>query len=274
MSHNRRVARNAAPIRVYGDPIMRTTVGPLPSAVYWRRRAVVLGAVLLGIIVLFVSCSGDDPNDQRGQGAPASQYPTPAPASETPDNEPSFLDSAPGGNGPSLPAPDDLDPGDDEVPNPSGLPTLGGGTGTGTGQNTNVTGPAGGACADSEMTITPIPATATVKRGATLDLSLRIKNTGSRTCTRDVGADPQELYIMQGASRYWSSDTCSTVKGSDVRQFGPGAERTYKVTWNGRQSNTCSGGAAAGPNPPPGQFQLLARLGELVSAPVALTIQS
>ncbi|MET0415920.1 MAG: adhesin [Actinoplanes sp.] len=256
---------------------MRATVGPLPSAVYWRRRAVVLGAVLLGIIVLFVSCSGDDKNDQRGQGAPASQNPTPAPDTQSPGPEPSFLDSAPGGNGPSLPpAPGAED--DDEPINPSGVPTLGGGTGTGTGtgtgQDTNVNGAAGGFCADSEMTVTPVPATTTVKRGATLELTLTIKNTGSRTCTRDVGADPQELYIVNGAKRYWSSDTCSTVKGSDVRQFRPGDERTYKVTWNGRQSNTCTNGAAAGPNPPPGQFQLLARLGGLVSGPVQLTIQS
>ncbi len=264
-------------VRVYGDPIMRTTVGPLPSAVYWRRRAVVLGAVLLGIIVLFVSCSGDDKNDPGGQGAPTSQPATPG--NESPAPEPSFLDSAPGGNGPSLPAPGDLESpgtgGDDEA-NPSGLPTLGGGTGTGTGtgQNTNITGPAGGPCADTEMSVTPVPATTTVKRGASLELSLKIRNNGTRTCTRDVGADPQELYIVNGAQRYWSSDTCSTVKGSDVRQFGPGDERTYKVTWNGRQSNICANGNAAGPNPPPGQFQLLARLGGLVSGPVALTIQS
>jgi hypothetical protein len=255
---------------------MRSTVGPLPSAVYWRRRAVVLGAVLLGIIVLFVSCSGDDKNDQRGQGTPTSQPAAPAPGSSSAAPEPSFLDSAPGNNGPANPP-----AGGDESPgiggdegNPSGLPTLGSGTGTGTGQNTNVNEPNGTACADSEMTVTPIPATTTVKRGATLELSLRIKNTGTRICTRDVGADPQELYIVQGARRYWSSDTCSTAKGSEVRQFRPGDERTYKVTWNGRQSNACTGNVASGPNPPPGQFQLLGRLGELVSGPVALTIQS
>ena len=68
MSHNRRVVTIVVAVRVYGDPIMRATVGPLPSAVYWRRRAVVLGAVLLSIIVLFVSCSGNDKNDQRGKG--------------------------------------------------------------------------------------------------------------------------------------------------------------------------------------------------------------
>src|SRR4051812_40387555 len=98
-------------VRVYGDPIMRATVGPLPSAVYWRRRAVVLGAVLLSIIVLFVSCTGGDKNDQRGKGGPASQLPTPAPAktSASASPGPSFADGVPGGNGPSLPALGDLE---------------------------------------------------------------------------------------------------------------------------------------------------------------------
>src|SRR5262245_57141494 len=107
---------------------MRTTVGPLPPAVYWRRRAVVLGAALLGIIVLFVSCSGDDKDGQRGAGAPTSQYPTPAPETTSPEAEPSFLDGVPGGNGPSLPALGDLQS------TPPGADDNNGG-----GQNTNVT---------------------------------------------------------------------------------------------------------------------------------------
>ncbi len=230
-----------------------------------------LGAILLGIIVLFVSCSGDDKNDQGGQGTGASQ-PAPAPGGSAAP-EPSFLDSAPGGGGPSLPAPGDLQtrqPGgeDDGTPAPA-LPSLGGG---GVDQNTNVTVPADGSCADSEISVTPIPATTSAKRGAAVDLTLKIKNVGTRTCTRDVGADPQELYLVQGAHRYWSSDTCSTSKGSNARQLRPGEELAYNVTWNGRQSNTCTGGNASGPNPPPGQFQLLGRLGTLVSNPVSMTI--
>ena len=39
----RRVAMVANRARRYGEPIMRLTVGPLPAAVYWRRRAIVLG---------------------------------------------------------------------------------------------------------------------------------------------------------------------------------------------------------------------------------------
>lgn len=252
-------------------PTMRTTVGPLPSAVYWRRRAVVLGAVLLGLIVLFVSCSGgdDDKGQKQGQtpSSNSSQLPTPAPG--TP--EPSFLDGQPGNNGPSLPAPGDLQTqpgGSDETLPPTG------GSGDATGQNNNVTAPADGSCADGELAVTPIPASTNLKRGQSVQIELKIKNTSQRTCSRDVGADPQELYIDQGGRKYWSSDTCSTAKGGDVRQLPPGQELTYKVTWNGRQSSTCTGGSPAGPNPPPGQFELRARLGTLVSNPVALTISA
>ena len=250
---------------------MRTTVGPLPPAVYWRRRAVVLGALLLGIIVLFVSCSGDEDNQggPRGQGT-GSQYPTPAPGDTSPDADPSFVDPLPGGGGPSLPAPGDLE---QQGGDGSAAPTLPNQTGgTGTGQNAIVTAPADGSCADAEMSVTPIPAATTLQRGDSVELTLKIKNIGTRTCSRDVGSDPQELYIDQGARKYWSSDTCSATKTTDVRQFRPGDEREYRITWNGRQSSSCSGGVASGPNPPPGQFELRARLGTLVSQPVTLTI--
>ena len=256
---------------------MRSTVGPLPSAVYWRRRAVVLGAVLLGIIVLFVSCSGDDKNDRKQGQSPTSstsQLPTPEPASPGASSdpsasaEPSFLDGRPG-NGPSLPAPGDL-----QGQSPDSQLTLPPTGGTGTGQNNNVTVPADGTCADNEISVIPVPAATNLKRGQAIEIQLQIKNTSARTCSRDVGADPQELYIDQGANKYWSSDTCSTAKGGDVRQLPPGQQLTYKVTWNGRQSSTCAGGAPAGPTPPPGQFQLRGRLGTLLSNPVTLTISS
>jgi hypothetical protein len=249
---------------------MRSTVGPLPPAVYWRRRAVVLGAVLLGIIVLFVSCSGNDKNDQRGKGAPTStSLPTPAPAktSASASPEPSFLDGVPG-NQQSLPALGDLESHDatEDGGNPTTAPT------TANGQNTNVTAAADGSCADSEFLVAASVPTTTVKRGAALDITLTVKNTGNRTCSRDVGAGAQELYLEVGAQKYWSSDTCSKDTRSDVRQFAPGNSRTYKVTWNGRQSSSCTGTTPSGPNPPPGQFQLRARLGTLVSQPVLLTI--
>jgi hypothetical protein len=232
---------------------------------------VVLGALLLAVILSFVACSGtNDKNTNRGQNT-SSQSPIPAPSNSTPEDEPSFSDAQPGG-GPSLPAPGDLQP------------TLGGGTADGTGAsgapngqnqagtNANVTAPAGAACADNEMSVIPAPASTTVRRGTPVAIRLTIKNISARTCSRDVGADPQEIYIDQGARKYWSSDTCSTARSTDVRQFAPGAERQYSVTWNGRQSSKCLGGQAAGPAPPPGQFEIRGRLGTKVSDPVTLTI--
>ena len=63
-------------------------VGPLPAAVYWRRRAGLL-AVLVLLLVLLTRCGGDDP-EQLSQAAPspsaapADPPAAPAPAPPTP----------------------------------------------------------------------------------------------------------------------------------------------------------------------------------------------
>jgi hypothetical protein len=242
---------------------MRTTVGPLPSAVYWRRRAVVLGALLLGVIVLFVSCSGGDDNKAQQRRNASSQGPTPTPAGSSPDEEPSFSDPGPGG-GPSLPDPDDL------TAPATGVPS-GGADGV-QNENVNVTAPVDGSCTDAEMSVTPIPAATRVKRGTPLEIRLKITNIGTRTCDRAVGADAQELYIDTGAQKVWSSDTCSNAGQPDVERMSPGVERTYVVTWNGRMTTRCSAGLAAGPAPNPGVYEVRARLATKISSPVALTV--
>jgi hypothetical protein len=261
--------------RAYRDHIMRSTVGPLPPAVYWRRRAVVLGALLLVVILLFVSCGGEGDDPQRGKGTAASQ--APPPASSTPDTEPSFSDAKPG-PGPSLPDPDDLQPQDPlegEGGNPSAGPD-GEGTGnsTDTGTNANVTAPTGTNCGDVEVSVTPVPATTSAKRGTPVGMKLKIKNISARACTRDLGAGAQELYLDQGARKYWSSDTCGTDRSANPQRLQPGAEYEYTVTWNGRQSSKCTGAQPDGPAPPQGQYELRARLGTKISEPVALAIVS
>ncbi|AEV88927.1 adhesin [Actinoplanes sp. SE50] len=258
---------------------MRTTVGPLSPAVYWRRRAVVLGALLLGIIVWFVACSHDDTKPDTKNAA--SSYPTPAPASATPkssvsgkpgDSDNGLLASAPAGN-PVYPDPvqSQGNNGDSGLLPANGGGQNGGGQ-NGSGQNTNVNQPAGNACADNEIQVTPVPAATSIKRGANLAITLRIRNVGNRTCTRDVGADPQELYVEAGAQKIWSSDKCSGVHGNDVQTFKPGDQREFNITWNGHQSTACNGATATGPAPAAGQYSLRGRLDGLVSQPVVLTL--
>ncbi|MET7966868.1 hypothetical protein [Micromonospora sp. NPDC005305] len=249
---------------------MRMTVGPLPPAVYWRRRAVVFGAGLLFLIVLLYSCTGTDRN-----GAPTGK------AGGNAGGTPSA--AAPGPTG-SLLTPQSTSPSPTPGESGDGNGTSdGGGTGTdnGGGQNGGGTNDGGapaapvaddGTCADSELQVTPVALPASAQRGTVVTLRLKVKNISERTCSRDVGADLQELYIKAGAAKVWSSDTCGTGKGSDVQSFTPNFERSYELGWNGRDVSACKNGVAAGPYAPIGTYQLFARVGTKLGEPVKLTI--
>ncbi|MEU8375519.1 hypothetical protein AB0C22_20650 [Micromonospora sp. NPDC048894] len=240
---------------------MRLTVGPLPSAVYWRRRAVVLGAGLLFLVVLLYSCTrSGDTGTTRGAGGPTS-----APAAG--GASPTVASPAPGSASPSgaAGAPDSsaassAEPGTNSAPS-AAAPAP-----------TNPARADDGTCTNSEVQVTPVALPAEVRQGAPVDLTLKIKNTSQRTCSRDVGADVQELFIKSGAEKVWSSDTCGTGKGSDVQSFTPGFERTYQLTWNGMDASRCSQGVASGPNPPAGTYQVFARVGTKLSEPVKLVV--
>ncbi|WCN81219.1 hypothetical protein [Micromonospora sp. LH3U1] len=236
---------------------MRLTVGPLSPAVYWRRRAVVLGAGLLFLIVLLYSCTGSGRSDGgKKAGAPPSSAPTSA--------------ASPGPSGPML-TPQTGAPAtsaDAGATNPSPAIT----------SNEPPLGAAAGSeddstCTDAEISVVSVASPTSVQRGATVDLQLKVKNTSDRTCSRNVGADLQEIFIKSGAEKIWSSDTCGKVQGSDPQSFTPNFERSYQVVWNGRDASRCDGsGLAAGPFPPLGAYQVFARVGTKLSAGVKLTV--
>ncbi|MFG2055406.1 hypothetical protein ACGFI9_15405 [Micromonospora sp. NPDC048930] len=241
---------------------MRMTVGPLPPAVYWRRRAVVLGAGLLFLIVVLYSCNGADPNT-RTSGAGSATTPS---ATAAPEPTGSVL--TPQSGNPSARA-------DDSGGNSGG--SDGGATGGDTGTNDTGGAPVApvaddGTCADSEIKVTPVAVPSTAQRGTVVTLRLKIKNVSDRTCSRDVGADLQELFVKSGAEKVWSSDTCGTGKGSDVQSFTPDFERSYELGWNTRYSTKCANGLASGEFVAAGTYQVFARVGTKLSDPVKLTI--
>ncbi|MFG3557907.1 hypothetical protein ACGGAQ_26360 [Micromonospora sp. NPDC047557] len=246
---------------------MRLTVGPLPPAVYWRRRAVVLGAGLLFLIVLLYSCTGSG----RSGGRPnAGASPTSTPTST----------ASPGPGGPLLSpqtgAPSASGSADPNAPDRSAGPNATDPSPETTSNDPSL-GSAGsvddGTCTDAEISVTSVARPTSVQRGAVVDLQLKIKNTSERTCSRNVGADLQEIFIKAGAEKVWSSDTCGKVQGSDVQSFTPGFERSYQVGWNGRDTTRCDGaGLAAGPFAPAGAYQVFSRVGTKYSAPVKITI--
>lgn len=254
----------AGVVRDYGERIMRLTVGPLPPAVYWRRRAVVLGAGLLFLIVVLYSCTGGGDRNAGLTGTGASPSATAAAA-------PTGSVLTPQSGGPSA-TPGDSG-GNSGGSNGGQSAPAGGGTGT----NDNGGAPAApvaddGTCADSEIKVTPVAVPSTAQQGTVVTLRLKIQNVSNRTCSRDVGADLQELFVKSGAEKIWSSDTCGTGKGSDVQSFTPDFERSYELGWNGRDTSRCANGLAAGPYAPAGTYQVFARVGTKLSDPVKLTI--
>ncbi|MGC4859014.1 hypothetical protein [Micromonospora sp. DT41] len=239
---------------------MRLTVGPLPPAVYWRRRAVVLGAGLLFLIVLLYSCTGSGRSGGRQPEAGATPTSTAGPSA-----------GSPGPAGPVLTPQTGVPPASESAAPEASQPTP---------EITSNNPPANsggssddGTCTDAEISVTSVVRSTSVQRGTVVDLQLKIKNTSDRTCSRNVGADLQEIFIKSGAEKVWSSDTCGKAQGSDVQSFTPGFERSYQVGWNGRDATRCDGsGLAAGPFPPVGTYQVFARVGTKLSAPVKLTI--
>lgn len=225
---------------------MRLTVGPLPAAVYWRRRFLVLGLLALLIVMMSYACGGSDPSTAGNTnptqkpvvgGTSASVF-TPV-IGGTP--QPTTSVSA------------------EPTSSAFALPTTG------------VTGP----CTDSEMRVSAVAVTAKSPQGDPLDLTIKFRNIGLRTCRRDIGADVQELRIMQGKSLVWSSDDCSPNHGHNVRSFTPNEEALFKLRWSGQVSRTDTGDVTCGASakaPPVGSYDLVGRLDDLVSEPFAVSI--
>jgi hypothetical protein len=220
---------------------MRLTVGPLAPAIYWRRRAVVL--VLLASVVLVISYACGGPRAPAA-GAQSQQNLTPG---TSPDPSATLLRPVVESTTPS--------------PTAFTLPAAG------------ATGP----CTDAEMQVTATAGSAEVQTATTLDVTIKLKNVSRRTCVRDVGADMQELRLVQGTTIVWSSDDCNANRGNDNMSFSPGREMSFTLKWTGRVSRTGIGGVtctATAQPPPPGMYQLVARLDKKLSEPFAVHITS
>lgn len=227
---------------------MRLTVGPLPSAVYWRRRAIVLGALFIVLLVLFTTCRGGDGSGSAKTSATSTPTAAATEAPSTPDTEES--PTPPPATQAATEAPAAPPPASTGAPAP----------------------PASDTCTNDEIKVTPVPNLTKAPAGQTIVIKLRLKNESDRRCTRDVGPDEQEIYIKKGAETIWSSDRCSTFRGSDVKPFPQNHEMTFSVTWNGRLSTGCKDGMATGDVVKPGAYQVFGRLGNDVSDPVDLTL--
>ena len=217
---------------------MKLTVGPLPAGVYWRRRAIVGGALLIVVLMLWAQCSGPDPKrTPTSAQSPTASSAAPATADPTP----------------TIQTPTTGDPATSAPPS-SSAPAVASTVAV---------------CADADLSLVASPEQPVQFRGAYLKFFLKIKNTSAHDCTRDLGADFQELYLQVGAIKMWSSDHCDPPKGSQPTTLKPGIEVSFSTTWNGKTTNN---GCVNREVPPAGKYELVGRLDTKLSTPVQVQL--
>lgn len=234
--------------------------GPLPPEIYWRRRALAIGAavVVLGLIVWFISSLSGRNSDAEADlaGVASSSAPQTLPSASSTPEQGASANSAGGGSGGSS----------------------GGGSG-GSGDSvssasasvtsTSATAAApvpAGQCPDQSLAIKATPDKASYAVGEEPGFTVLITNISSTDCQRDVGAGLQQalVYTLDN-QRIWSNTDCFPNAQSDLRAFKPGEQAGFTVKWSG--TNSVPGCADERIPVGPGAYQVIAQLGELRSTP-------
>ena len=116
-------------------------------------------------------------------------------------------------------------------------------------------------CQPEVLTVEAVAGADSYPVGASPKLSLRVTNTGTAPCTRDLGQAAIELLVFSGRDRIWSSDDCAPGGPKQVTTLKPGETVTRRATWNGRRSLPgCAGSKAQAQA---GTYRVTARVGQL-----------
>ncbi|MER5911715.1 hypothetical protein ABT124_14690 [Streptomyces sp. NPDC001982] len=245
---------------------LRNPVGPLPSSIYWRRRAVMLSVVaLLALLVAWIVTSGGGGGKNIADGSngknPVSTI-TPGPSGSEP-----AISQHPGGRDESGSGGSDSggsggggaggagsggstgsgDGGDSGSGGGSGSAGAGGGAGDGSGD-----GSAGGVSSGDQVPASSVLPNCTA---GSVKLSLRslhnsyspdetpafeitAKNTSGSDCKINLGPKQAVLTVTQADSSddYWSSADCPKVSGSQMYRVPAGSSITYTVKWDRKPS--------------------------------------
>ena len=215
--------------------------GPLPSQIYWRRRALALGivvvviAVVVTVIVVVMMSHAGAENKPAANPAP-SAAPQAQPEVKTP-----------------------ITPVQPPVAAPTATPA------------TAVTPPPvlkeGDDCPDSTLGVKGLTSEPRYTVGDQPKFTMIVTNIGLVSCQRDVGAAVLAAYVYSlDNQRLWSNLDCAPSNETLVKTFKPGEQVTTEVTWTGM------GSAPQCPLPRQpigaGTYNLVVQLGNLRSAPV------
>ncbi|MFQ1003466.1 MucR family transcriptional regulator [Modestobacter sp. SSW1-42] len=226
-------------------------VGPLPAAVYWRRRLLVLGCavgVLGGGGWLGAAVATGGPDDAPTVAAPPGGAPRPTPGLEqvvpslaavqvptaAPSPPPAAEPQAPASSAPAGPTP-------------------------------------GGPCTDDMIAVEVRPDPASTPVGSKPTFELVVTNTSTVACVRTVDAALQEIILIDDAGeRVWGSNDCFPETTTGQRTLQAGESVGFPVPWSGLSS--APGCAADRTTPPAGTYVLRGRLDTDVSPDATFTL--
>ncbi|AQA13230.1 hypothetical protein [Streptomyces malaysiensis] len=261
---------------------LRNPIGPLPSSIYWRRRAVAL-ALFIAIVLVVIWAfgwggsggGGSDEGKGSGGGGPASTI-TPGPSSSGPVNSErpggrDESDNGGSGSGGSGGGSDDGGDGGKDTGGGSGSGgaggaggtggssggaggSSGGGIGTGTGRGL----PAGSSLpdcrsGDAELTVRSVKDSKvknTWAPGEKPTFEIVVKNTKSSSCKVDFGRTAASLTITDAQNAHvWASGDCPEGSASALIEVAGSGQAKRTVEWDRKRSAehcaTPSGSASA-----------------------------
>ncbi|MDR1825756.1 MAG: hypothetical protein LBR27_10610 [Bifidobacteriaceae bacterium] len=181
-------------------------VGPEPPGVYWRRRAVVLGGLIIVIVVVFLIINalvhgGDDEGDKKADGK----------ATDTPTAQVSA---------------------DEGAGDAAGSPSAAG--------QGAATAPA---CSPTKLSII-IRSDKNTYTSADIPVTFtaEVENTGTADCSITLNDQSVDLTVTSGTDLIFDTKHCAVEGGTTSTAGGAvdiaaGAKADIPLTWNGQRSN-------------------------------------
>jgi hypothetical protein len=170
--------------------------GPEAAAVYWRRRALVLGVV---VVILGLAA-----NALRG------------------GDEPAAAASAPGVVVLVSPTQEATTPAVTALPTESAAPAP------------TVDADGNVLCTSDMVRVTAAVDRKSTPVGIGVHIKMSVKNTSATDCTRDVGSGANEIVITRSGDTVWSSDHCNPSADTDDAKLPAGGTWSVTVVWNGK----------------------------------------
>ncbi|MCX4621573.1 hypothetical protein ACWDN6_33030 [Streptomyces albogriseolus] len=250
---------------------LRNPVGPLPSSIYWRRRAVLLSVLaLLALLITWVVVSAGGNGNRSDNGAngknPAPSI-TPGPSGSGPaiSQAPGGRDETGGGgsegsgdgSGGSSGSGSDDEGGDGDPADSAGAGGAGGagsggaggsagggsegGTSAGVGAGDALPAGSGSGlpnCSASAVRFSLRSERNTYGPADTPTFLLTARNTSGADCKIDLGAERTVLTVSQATDddTFWASDDCPKGARSLAFRVPAGESITYTVTWDRKPS--------------------------------------